>query len=180
MRVWLLWEAIWTPRLRPIRKEGLLRYSLTRHHGHRVQLNDGVTVRHGDRLVELHLDNRTLLRLAGGGIDSFGTERLGTAEFRELARMIRSGSLGPIAALHALTPFAPALRRQGFELRPVPHTWGYALTRFYMTGLLALYHPEGWAAVTPQRARRWPTEVWMSRERFLDRMGEKPAVRPGS
>ena len=71
-------------------------------------------------------------------------------------------------------------RLKGFEARPVPHTIGFALTRFYMTGLLALYHPQGWAAVTPQRARRWPTEIWIGRERFLARMGETPAVHPPS
>ena len=69
MRAWLLWEAIWTPHLRPLRDGGLIRYSLGRHHGPQVDLQDGATVRRGDRLVELHLDNRTLLRLATGGFD---------------------------------------------------------------------------------------------------------------
>lgn len=173
MRFWLLWEAIWLPHLRTLRPGGIVRYTLGRHRGRHVRLNDGVVVERGDRLVELHMDNRTLHRLAGeqGGFDTFAAERSGTAELHELAARIERGDFGVIVALHAVTPFTPALRRQGFEVHPVSHTVGSLLTRYYMLGLLALYHPRGWDAVTPARARRWPSEVWMSRTRFLARMG---------
>lgn len=174
MRAWVLWEAIWVPRLRALRPGGLIRYSLGTHRGRALDLQDGTIIRCGDRLVELHLDNRTLLRLAGGGFDAFGAELLGSDELRELAALVAGGGLGPVVALHAITPLAPALRRRGFEIRPVPHTVGYALMRFYMSGLLALYHPGGWAGLTPQRARRWPAEAWMSLNRFLARDPARP------
>ncbi|HYM51151.1 MAG TPA: hypothetical protein VET65_11370 [Candidatus Limnocylindrales bacterium] len=178
MRVWLAWEAFWVPRLRAVRPGSLVRYALGTHHGRPVRLQDGVLVSRGDRLLELHMDNRTLLRLASSGFDPFAADRLGSGELHELATAIRSGALGPVRALHAVTPFAPALRRQDFEVRPVPHTVAFWFTRLYMTGLFALYHPSGWAALTPHRARRWPSEVWMSRERFLQRMSATapPAV----
>lgn len=174
MRAWVLWEAIWVPRSRVLRPGGLIRYALGTHHARALVLRDGTIVRRGDRLVELHLDNRTLLRLAGGGFDAFGAELLGSGELRDLAALVARGELGPVKALHAITPFGPALRRRGFEIRPVRHTIGNALTRFYLSGLLALYHPRGWAGLTPQRARRWPSEAWMSLERFLARDPARP------
>lgn len=172
LRVWLWWEAFYVRRLRSLRPQGLVRFTTEVYRGPPISLEDATLIRRHDRLVQLHLDNRTLLRLASGGaFDAFGTERMGTAELRQLAAMVAHDELGPVNGLHAVTPFAPALRRQGFEVRPVAHTFGYAMERFYMSGLFAIYHPRGWAALTPQRARRWPSEVWMSRERFLARFG---------
>lgn len=169
LRFWVLWEALNRPRSRPIRPGSVVRYRLSPHHGPTVRLKDGAVIRRGDPIIELHLDNLTLMGQARGGpFDPFVTLQHGVDDLRVLARQLIDGTLpGPVRALHGFTPFAPVLRREGFELHPVRHTSGARLTRMYMAGLIALYHPDGWLAVSPDRASRWPGEVWMSADRFL-------------
>jgi hypothetical protein len=173
LRAWLLWEALNRPRSRPIGPGGIVRYRLGRHHGPAVRLQDGITVQRGDRLLELHMDNLVLLELARrNDFDSFVALLRGVADLHLLARMLANGTIGdPVKALHGLTPYAYVLRREGFELHSIRPTFGASLTRMYMAGLLALYHPRGWEAVSPERARRFPGEIWMSTDRFLARMG---------
>ncbi len=48
-------------------------------------------------------------------------------------------------------------------------TVGRALERFYLIGLLPIYHPDGWREVRRMRRNRWPAELWMSRERLASR-----------
>jgi hypothetical protein len=173
LRFWVLWEALNRPLSRPIRSGAIVRYRLSRHHGPAVTLQDGVIVQPRDPLLELHMDNLVLLELARrNDFDSFVGLLQGVADLHLLARMLADGTIrGPVKAVHGLTPYAYVLRREGFELHPIRPTFGASLTRIYMAGLLALYHPRGWEALSPERARRFPAEIWMSSDRFLTRMG---------
>ena len=177
LRFWVLWEALNRPRSRPVRPGSVVRYRLSRHRGPPIALEDGVVVGRGDPILELHLDNLTLLELARRGhFDPFTTLQRGVDDLRVLARMLVEGAIGgPVRAVHGLTPFATILRREGFELHPIRPTAGARLTRMYMAGLLALYHPDGWSRVTPERAARWPGEVWMSADRFVKMARSTPA-----
>lgn len=161
--VWIWWERFlgWRQRIRPVRPGAVLRYSVARHRGPRVVLGDGAIIDRGDPIVELHFDNRHLVELAGARTTSWGLLRLGREDLAALQRLLSTGELGPVKALHGVTLFAAAGRRLGFDTRPLRRSRYRALQRFFMAGLVMLYHPAGWEAVQRQ-GDRWPGEVWMS------------------
>jgi hypothetical protein len=169
LSVWLAWERLtsWWWRLRPVRPDGIFRYHLRAHHGPPVLLADGTLVRPGDRLIELHFDNRRLLRLATTpDWTPFVATRLAAEDLRVLDRLLADGKLPEIVALHGVTLFARAGRRLGFEVHTLPRTPGWGLVRYFMVGLLAVYHPRGWEAAERLRWTAWPGELWMSRARL--------------
>jgi hypothetical protein len=79
-----------------------------------------------------------------------------------------------VGALHGVTLFASPGRRLGFELHPVPHTWAWALQRFYLIALLPIYHRNGWREFDRMRRDRWPAELWMSVDELLRRANPPP------
>ena len=158
------------PRSRPVRQDSVVRYQLSRHHGRKIRLNDGTVIEKGDQLLDLHFDNRALLRLASSpAFDPFATERSAVSDLRLLAAALKTGEMGDVKALHAVSPFPAVLRRQGFQVAEIAHSPSNFLVRFYMTGLLALYHPQGWAGLSPDRVRRWPGEAWLGGSSFVSR-----------
>jgi hypothetical protein len=183
--VWICWERFlgWWQRIRPVRPQGVLRYSVARHRGRRVVLRDGTLVDTGDLVVELHLDNRRLVELARSRTKPWGLLRIGRGDLAALQRLLSTGELRQVKALHGVTLFATAGRRLGFESRPLRRSWYQALQRFFMAGLVMLYHPAGWEAVQHQ-GDRWPSEVCMSVTALDDRYGgaarsgERPAPAP--
>lgn len=167
--IWLGWERLdlwWTTHRYglPYAQPGsITRYAPKTYAGPPLVLRDGALVRPGDRILELHLDNRALLQLA--------TSRqwppwIALRQFAEdldaLARRVRDGEFEGVAGIRALTLLTVPARRLGFEVRPLPCTWGPRLLHFYLVGLVAIYHPYGWRGAAYMRQAAWPGEVWMS------------------
>jgi hypothetical protein len=172
LSVWLGWEKLttWWWRLRPVRAGGLFLYRLTRHGGAPISLSDGTIVQPGDLVLDLHFDNRSLLRLVGTGDGlPWGLMHVARQDLLALAEAAAREELPGIRAIHGVTLFAPAGRRLGFEVRPLPRTLYWALVRFFMLGLLAVYHPAGRRRLNRRAARLWPGEVWMSRSALVAR-----------
>ena len=191
LSVWIGWDYIlewlWRPRL--VRPGGVLRYRRSHHLGRRLTLEDGTVIARGDPVLELHFDNRRLLRTAGApDWDPWETIEEIEADLKSLAAMVRSG--GPpfllprgrarrgatVRALRGITLFASPGRRLGFELHPVPHTWAWSLQRFYLISLLPIYHRDGWREFERMRRNRWPAELWMSVDQLRARWQVKPSA----
>lgn len=180
LSVWLGWEALtaWWWRLRPIRPGSVLRYRVLVHRGPPLSLADGTVVRPGDRVVDLHLDNRALTRmLVEERATPWSLLRRLKEDLAALLRLGERGKLGEVRALYGMTLFAEPARRLGFEVRPLPRTWRWALVHFYLVGLVALYHPEGWRRAARLRDRLWPGQVWMSWAALRRLRAEKEAAR---
>jgi hypothetical protein len=172
LSVWVCWDHLleWSWRPRMVRPDGVLRYRLAHHWGSRLALDDGTVIARGDRVAELHFDNRGLMRSSEThDWNPWSTMDNIDEDLVELARLIETGRLGPVRALHGVTMFASPGRRLGFEVRPVRHNWNWSLQRYFLIGLLPIYHRNGWREFDRMRRDRWPAELWMSVPQLLSR-----------
>lgn len=167
LRVWVWWERLylWRHHVRALSDTSIFRIEVRTHRGDTVVLPGDRTVARGDLVVELHLANR---RVAGAsdtaGWSPFQVIAAVRADLSLLSRLVTAGLLGPVTAVHAISLLAPALERVGFRVAPLPPSPWSRLVRFYLIGLLAVYHPRGWAGAMRARSRAWPAEAWMSSE----------------
>lgn len=173
LSVWV-WYERFTLRLwhvQPIRPNGMLLMSRSRHHGHPVRLADGALIRSGDPIIELHIDNTyTGELLATGRLTPWRVLRTMNADMQTLAERVAAGEFADACALHAVSLFADAAQRFGMEFRRLPRTPYWRLVRYFMVGLLVLHHPAGWERVAHLRESTWPGEIWMSRATLLSRV----------
>ncbi len=178
LNVWVLVEHLtaWRQRIRPIRPGAMLRYAVTHHRGQRVELRDGTSISDGDPIIELHFDNHRLVELSRAGTSPWPFLQHARDDLIELERLLSTGVIAEVKALHGVTLFAPAAVRLGFEVQALPRTWRHGLDRFFLVGLVVLYHPAGWNAAV-HHAPRWPGEIWMSRQVFSRRYAREGAGR---
>lgn len=176
LTIWLAWERFtrWRMAPRPVRPGAILCYIPSRYSGRPLRLRDGTVVRHGDLLIEVHLDNPVLLRESlARGWRPWLTIRILAEDLDALARRVAAGELGDVRAVHGVSLLAAESRRLGFEVHPLPRTWRWRLVRFYLVGLAALYHPRGWRGSRHLQAR-WPGELWLSAAELRRRLGSAP------
>jgi hypothetical protein len=172
LSVWVWWDHFleWSFHPRPVRPDGVFRYRLAHHWGRRLVLRDGTVVERGDRVIELHFDNRGLMRsTAADDWNPWSMMDKLDADLDVLASLIADARIGPVRALHGVTMFASPGRRLGFEVRPVRHNWNWSLQRYFLIGLLPIYHRDGWHEFDRMRRDRWPAELWMSVPQLLSR-----------
>jgi hypothetical protein len=171
LRVWIWWERLyrWRHHVRPLRGGSVLRVEMRHHRGATVTLADGTRVQSGDPIVELHLANQAVApNVERDGWSPFQVVRTARGDLEMLSRLAATGRLGPVAAVHAVSLLAPALARLGFEVMPLRATVRHRLLRFYLIGLLAVYHPDGWKAAR-RRMQAWPAEAWISTPALIRR-----------
>lgn len=154
--------------IRPVGDGGyVLRVGLVRHRGPRYEFSDGTTVRHGDLVAELHMDNA---RVAALHEEGHGGLRFRREVFRMLPALARDLREKPefrdVQAVCGASLFWQEATFAGFEHRPFdPFTrwWLGWWERF----LLARYHPAGGRRLGEGR-RTELRQVWITR-RTLER-----------
>jgi hypothetical protein len=78
-----------------------------------------------------------------------------------------------IAALHGITLLDVAARRLGFQVDELPDSLWKKGARFYMAGLMQVYHLRG-DEVSGLREKTWELKaIWLSRAALLTRYGPK-------
>lgn len=167
--------------IKPLKADGSGTFclQLRRYRGPTRVLDDGSEVRSGDKIIELHLNNawfksRRKLSLTAS---QSPPEFLGclTQDLRLIARQIDTGMLGDIVALHGNTLLHVAARRLGFQVDELPESLRTKGARFYVAGLMRVYHLRG-DQTSRLREKHWPLkEIWLSRQSLLGRYGpEEP------
>ena len=166
-------------RTKPVRADGsgIIRFNIHRYKGPTKLLNDGSEVKSGDRIIELHLDNVWFKRRRNLYLSVLQSpqEFLGcfAQDLQILAQQISRGTFGDIAALHGSTLLYVAARRLGFQVEELPDSLWKKGARFYMAGLMHVYHLRG-DAVLGLRVKTWQLkEVWFSRATLLSKYGSK-------
>ncbi|HXZ95053.1 MAG TPA: hypothetical protein VEG28_03975 [Dehalococcoidia bacterium] len=165
--------------IKPLKADdsGTIRFNLHRYKGSTKVLDDGSEVKTGDTIVELHLNNdwfkgRRKLNLSASQSPREFLSCL-ARDLHLLAQQIASGALGNITALHGSTILHIAARRLGFQVDELPDNLWKKGARFYMAGLMQVYHLRG-DEVPGLREKSWELkEVWLSRAALLSKYGQK-------
>jgi len=165
--------------IKPLKADdsGIICFDLRRYKGPIRVLNDGSEVRTGDTIIELHLNNAWFKRRRKLNLRASQSPRefLGcfAQDLHFLAQQITSGMFGSITALHGSTLLDVAARRLGFQVDKLPDSLWKKGGRFYMAGLMQVYHLRG-GKVSRLREKPWELkEVWLSRASLLTRYGPK-------
>ncbi len=162
-------------RTRPVRTDdsGIIRFNLHRYKGPTKVLNDGSEIKMGDTIIELHLNKAWFKRRRKRYLSASRSPRefLGcfAQDLRILAHQISSGTFGDIVALHGSTLLHVAARRLGFQIEELPDNLWKKGARFYMAGLMQVYHLRGDEAVG-LREKPWELkEVWLSKATLMSK-----------
>ncbi len=165
--------------IRPLKADdsGIMRFNLCHYKGPTKMLNDGSEVKTGDIIIELHLNNAWFKRRRNLNLSASQSPRefLGSLaqDLHLLAQQVASGMFGNITALHGITLLHVAARRLGFQVDELPDSLWKKGARFYMAGLMQVYHLRG-DEVSGLREKSWELkEIWLSRAALLTRYGPK-------
>ena len=154
---------------------GIIRFNVGHYKGPTRVLNDGTEVKGGDTIVEVHLNNEWFKRRRTLNLTAPQSPRafLGcyAQELRILARQVASGTFGEIVALRSITLLGVAARRLGFQVDEMPDSLWKKGARFYMAGLMQVYHLRG-GDVPMLREKSWELkEIWLSKASLLSKYG---------
>ncbi len=176
LRFWPFWERVTQLVNRQVAipgpTYGLFKVEFAHFRGRSITLPDGTLVQSGARVAELHIQNKVLPDLASRR-GAFELARMMAGDLTALAEWTERDDFPErVTAIYGFTILGRAARRFGFTVRERPHTVRSRLDRFFLTGLLALYNPDG-----VERLRQgttygsYPVEVWMSRGELRRRYG---------
>ncbi|MFC4597008.1 YkoP family protein [Cohnella hongkongensis] len=151
-KVWMAWEA-GVGRLMALTSEctleaGMCKVLVKKYKGTAFVCQDGTRVEKGDRIGELHLNNRMVLELTrehGADRAAIRTARLIRASLKELAWTLdRAPELADVKALIGVTLLHRGLTHGlGFEQRALPSKAFERITTLYLKLLLRFLHPNG-------------------------------------
>lgn len=176
LRVWPLWNWL-TLRVMPHREipdapYHLFEVQFGRYDAKPITLPDGTHVKRGDRIAVLHVNNRVLTKLVSE-TTPWQQLRMMRGDLRALARWVAAGGFPKdVRALYGYTLLGRSAPRLGFTIRRRPSSIRTRLDRFFLMGILVLYHPGGRERL--QRGTTYdtePVETWMSLGELLRRYG---------
>lgn len=172
-----LWEQADRRRrhIRPIRRHGVLGVEFSRYRGPLIALADGTSVRAGDSVGLLHLENKRAPELAGPAWQTRGFYEARLDLQALAAWSVRQSTDGRPVAYMGATLVAPLARRIGFEVRARPRTWRSRLDDWFMRWLMARWSPSGRGRLHRGHGLLRSREAWLS-DRSLHRFyGSRPA-----
>ncbi len=178
LTVWIWWEKYtnWREKVQEIGPDHFLRYAVSHYAGHDRVLKDGTKLRKGDPLIMLHFNNPYIARLiATDQFSSWRALRMAGQDIHTLADRVVRGDLQQARALYGVTLFAATGTRLGMETHPLPHTFHVKLVRYFMIGMIALYHPKGWRHAAKTGEHLWPGELWIGLETMKQLVAKRDA-----
>jgi hypothetical protein len=174
-----LWERIVRRAMgiKPVTEGSVVGYAIRRYPGRSLTTPDGVSLRRGDPVIELHLDSRQIeARTAGatahGRVLFLRREML--AALRAFAGLVRTDpALARTQGIWALTLMHRGVEPFGFTVIDVPPSLWRSLADRYLKLLLKVYHPEGEGRLHQREEELVAKEIFMPQAVLLSRYGEE-------
>ncbi|MGN7358632.1 YkoP family protein [Paenibacillus sp. SAF-054] len=180
--VWMAWESVFDQitklRSASVRKYGICKLVLRRHHGKSLECQDGHSIHDGDWIGELHLDNRQVLKLS----KEIGPDRAALMTARMLRRSMKQISLAlqteaqlmEVKALTGITLLHRGIiHGLGFELHPLESKGFRVFSTYYLRLLMRVLHPVGRERTKQNTAKLVPRMLLMTRESLMERYSDK-------
>jgi hypothetical protein len=171
---WPIWErfthAIWHLQPVPGAPYGLLEVRFTHYRDKSIDLPDGTHVSRGDPIIDIHFRNRAFLEI-GEQVPAWRYMQIVGQNLSALASWVQRPDFPSDAqVIYGVSLLYRVAARLGFMLRPRPKNIFTSLERFFMMGLLVLYHRQGVGRLLHGTTyTTYPQEVWMSRQELLRR-----------
>lgn len=177
----MAWESVFDQitklRSASVKKYGICKLVVRRHHGKSLECLDGQWIHAGDWVGELHLDNRQVLQLS----KEVGADRAALLTARMLRRSMKQISaamgtdrdLGAVKALTGITLLHRGIiHGLGFELHPLESKGFRMFSTYYLRLLLRVLHPVGRERMKQNAPKLIPKMLLMSRAALSARYGK--------
>jgi hypothetical protein len=159
-------------RIKPLRADGssIISIELRRYNGRNITLEGGTAIKHGDPIIELHLNSGWFKTRRKDNTPAWQTpwkvRRYFIRDLSLLAKQMSEGTFSDRAALHTSTLLYQPAQRLGFQMRELPDGLRKRCSRSYLAMLRrGFYLPARGHPAT--RNKREIKEVWFPREAFL-------------
>ncbi len=184
--VWIEHILLWGHHLAPLREDSVVRYEVGPYPGRAVRLANGTLIRHGERAILLHWDNRALASSEAAGASrvqrlTWQLAKRAGADLQCLADLVRDGTIpAGVRTIWAETVHYQLLPRYGFSVRPAPPSFRTPWARLFMLCMLTIYSRPGQLDDERVFERLQLGEGWLSVDDLLGRYparGREPEAR---
>lgn len=179
--LWLTWELVfqWMFQLKTINpKDPFMHIRMRKYRGKPVELGDGSLLCKGDKVIELHIDNRQLFEL---GIRSRSSAQLAIRMIRRmeeglpmLAEVIsKDVKLAQAKALYGVSMINRGPEKFGFKVHDLPDTLFTRSSTVYLKILMSVIHPAGGARLKERSEALVPKLIVMPVSDLLKKMNRQ-------
>ncbi|MNO42133.1 Peptidoglycan-N-acetylglucosamine deacetylase [compost metagenome] len=179
--LWLAWEQVFQLmfRLKTISPaDPFLHYRIRKYQGGPVQMEGGELLNKGDKVIELHIDNRQLFEL---GVHSRSSAQLAIRMIRRMEkdmpvlaqRIAADVDLAEAKALYGVSMINRGPEKFGFMVLDLPKGWFARSTKFYLSILLSVIHPAGGARLKERSEVLVPKMMLMPISQLMDQMNQQ-------
>lgn len=179
--LWLAWEQVFQLlfSLKTISpSDPFLHYRLRKYQGRAVRMENGEMLDKGDKVIELHIDNRQLFEL---GLHSRSSAQLAIRMIRRMEkdlpvlaeRIAADMNLAEAKALYGVSMLNRGPEKFGFMVLDLPNGWFARSTKFYLSILMSVIHPAGGARLKERSEVLIPKMILMPVSQLLDQMNQQ-------
>jgi len=182
--LWMLWEKLFHVvfRLRPVGSAGFFNYRIRKYTGQKLTLHGGSELKPGDRIMEIHFENRMLVE---AGLKSKSSLQIAIRIIREIEKvlpdMARELAVVPrgdeVKALYGVSMIHRGGESLGFEMFDLPKGLFAWSTNLYLRFMIRVVHPAGNQRVREHEESLNPRMLIMERETLLRWADETRKVR---
>ncbi|WNS46627.1 polysaccharide deacetylase family protein [Paenibacillus sp. MMS20-IR301] len=184
--LWLAWEQLFQLlfQIKTISPaDPFLHYRLRKYQGNTVQMDNGELLSKGDKIIELHIDNRQLFEL---GVHARSSAQLAIRMIRKMEkdlpvlaeRIAGDVELAEAKALYGVSLLNRGPEKFGFMVLDLPSGLFASSTKFYLSILLSVIHPSGGARLKVRSEVLVPKMMLMPVSQLLDQMNQQRPQKP--